>query len=59
MPDRASAGGLFTTDIFTKPGTTNSPDSLNSVYPTTAVCSMTDLTSALETRVPSAIASMS
>ena len=30
-PMRASVAGLLTTDIFTKPGTTNSPDSLSSL----------------------------
>ena len=30
-PMRASVAGLFTTDIFTKPGMTNSPDSLSSL----------------------------
>src|SRR6202048_3323017 len=30
-PLRASVAGLFTTDILTKPGMTNSPDSFNSV----------------------------
>ena len=29
-PLRASVAGLFTTDILTKPGTTNSPDSFSS-----------------------------
>src|SRR3954452_15561736 len=33
-PLRASVAGLFTIDILTKPGTTNSPDSFNSLYPT-------------------------
>jgi hypothetical protein len=32
-PLRASVAGLFTTDILTKPGMTNSPDSFNSLYP--------------------------
>src|SRR5271165_4479261 len=30
-PLRASVAGLFTTDILTKPGMTNSPDSFNSL----------------------------
>src|SRR5205807_1577981 len=30
-PMRASVAGLLTTDIFTKPGITNSPDSLSSL----------------------------
>jgi len=58
MPMRASVAGLFTTDIFTKPGMTNSPDSLSSLYPTVAMYSMTDLTSFFASCVPSAIASI-
>src|SRR6478752_401927 len=58
-PLRASIAGLFTTDILTKPGMRNSPDSFSSLYPTVAICSMTAFTSPLETCVPSAIASIS
>src|SRR6478752_4804700 len=54
-PLRASVAGLFTTDILTKPGMRNSPDSFSSLYPTVAICSMTAFTSPLETCVPSAI----
>src|SRR5438477_5360528 len=57
-PLRASVAGLCTTDIFAKPGITNSPDSFSSLYPTIAMYSMTDFTSLFATCVPSAIASI-
>src|ERR1700676_2008061 len=57
-PLRASVAGLLTTDILTKPGMTNSPESFNSLYPTVAMCSMTGFTSLFETWLDSEIASI-
>src|SRR6266481_627795 len=59
MPLRASVAGLLTTDIFTKPGITNSPDSLSSLYPTVVRCSSTLFTSPFDSWAASEIASTS
>jgi hypothetical protein len=45
IPFRAFVAAFFTTTNFAKPGTTNAPVFLSSLYPISATASMTPLTS--------------